>query len=34
MVDVREHRQVEVQLPFQLPRQITGLGRQRNKVRL
>jgi hypothetical protein len=34
MVDVREHRQVEVQLPFQLPRQTPGLGRQHNKVRL
>jgi len=33
MVDVREHRQVEVQLPLQLPRQISGLGRQHNEVR-
>src|SRR5258708_30247530 len=34
MVDEREHRQVEVQLPLQQPRQITSLGRQHNNGRL
>ncbi|WP_352648278.1 hypothetical protein [Mesorhizobium sp. M0408] len=34
MVDVCEHRQVEIQLPFQPPWQITGIGRKHNNLRL